>query len=414
MLDRNLLRKDPDRVREAAEAKGEPCPLDQWTDADARRREILFESEELRRRRNELSAEVASIKRQGGDAESQIAASRETGRKISSLEKELKGIDRRMEELELAFPNIPDPDVPRGSNEADNRQIDAWGEPQEPDFPARPHWELLEGMLDTEASGRVAGANFALLRGRLAELQRRLISWMCHRHAKAGMEEVWTPFVASADSMRATGQIPKLEADMYRIEGDDLYLIPTGEVPLTNIHRGRILEESDLPMRTFGYTPCFRREAGSYGKDTRGLNRLHQFEKVELVWITRPEDSDRAHREMTDYVCGMLRDLDIPYRVQLLCTGDLSFAAARCHDLEIWAEGQRRWLEVSSVSNFRDFQARRGAIRFRPDSGGKPVHVHTLNGSALALPRLMAAIVENRQTPDGGFTLPEVLKGPGD
>jgi seryl-tRNA synthetase len=411
MLDRNLLRKDPDRVREAADAKGEPCPIGEWTEADARRREILAESEELRRRRNELSAEVASIKREGGNAERQIAESRETGRRISSLEKELKEIDRRMGELELAFPNLPDPDVPRGGDEADNRQLDSWGEPEEPGFPARPHWELLQGLLDTEASGRVAGANFALLRGRLAELQRRLISWMCRRHTEAGMEEIWAPFVATGDSMRATGQIPKLEADMYRVEGDDLYLIPTGEVPLTNVWRGRILDAADLPVRMFGYTPCFRREAGSYGKDTRGLNRLHQFEKVELVWITRPEDSDGAHDEMTDYVCCMLRDLGVPYRVQLLCTGDLSFAAARCHDVEIWAAGQGRWLEVSSVSNFRDFQARRGAIRYRPEGGGKPVHVHTLNGSALALPRLMAAVVENNQTEDGGFRLPEALGG---
>jgi seryl-tRNA synthetase len=413
MLDRNLLRKDPDRVREAAEAKGEPCPIEEWTETDRRRREILARSEELRRRRNELSSEVAALKREGKDADRQIAESREVGREISGLEKELREVDASMAELELAFPNLPDTDVPRGSDESDNLLLDSWGEPGKPEFEPRPHWELLDGMLDVEASGRVAGANFALMRGRLARLQRRLIHWMAERHLEAGMEEIWPPFVATGDSMRATGQIPKLEPDMYRVEGDDLYLIPTGEVPLTNIYRGRILDEEQLPTRLFGYTPCFRREAGSYGKDTRGLNRIHQFEKVELVWITRPDRSDEAHRAMTDYVCQMLRKLGVPYRVQLLCTGDLSFAAARCHDLEIWSAGQKRWLEVSSVSNFRDFQARRGAIRFRPEGGGKPVHVHTINGSALALPRLMAALVENNQTPGGEVRLPDFLDGGG-
>ena len=410
MLDRNLLRKDPDRVREAADAKGEPCPIEEWTEADGRRREILAASEELRRRRNELSSEVARLKREGEDADAQIAESREVGGEISRLEKELRKLDAAMAELELAFPNIPDEDVPRGEDESDNLLLDSWGEQGEPGFEPRPHWELLEGMLDVEASGRVAGANFALMRGRLARLQRRLIQWMCERHAGAGMEEVWTPFVATGDSMRATGQIPKLEADMYRVEGDDLYLIPTGEVPLTNIYRGQLLDEDQLPLQLFGYTPCFRREAGSYGKETRGLNRIHQFEKVELVWITHPDRSDEAHLAMTEYVCEMLQELGIPYRVQLLCTGDLSFAAARCHDLEIWAAGQKRWLEVSSVSNFRDFQARRGGIRFRPEGGGKPVHVHTLNGSALALPRLMAALVENNQTPEGEIRLPDFLE----
>ncbi|MFO7950006.1 MAG: serine--tRNA ligase [Candidatus Fermentibacteraceae bacterium] len=410
MLDRNLLRKDPDRVREAASAKGEPCPVEEWAEADGRRREILAESEELRRRRNELSSEVAGRKRAGEDADAQIAESREVGGEISRLEKELRKVDAAMAELELAFPNIPDEDVPRGEDESDNILLDSWGEPAELGFEPRPHWELLGGMLDVEASGRVAGANFALMRGRLARLQRRLIQWMCERHAGAGMEEVWTPFVATGDSMRATGQIPKLEADMYRVEGDDLYLIPTGEVPLTNIYRGQLLDEDQLPLQLFGYTPCFRREAGSYGKETRGLNRVHQFEKVELVWITHPDRSDEAHGAMTEYVCEMLQELGIPYRVQLLCTGDLSFAAARCHDLEIWAAGQKRWLEVSSVSNFRDFQARRGGIRFRPEGGGKPVHVHTLNGSALALPRLMAALVENHQTPEGESRLPDFLE----
>lgn len=409
MLDRDLLRNDPERVRAAAKNKGEPCPLDRWTDLDGSRRSLLRESEELRRRRNELSKEVSSIKKKGGDAEDLILQSRLAGKRISSIEKELSQVDADMAEVELQFPNIPDDDVPVGADESFNRILRTGGPDPVEDESLLPHWEVLGDRLDQEASGTIAGANFILLRGWAAWLQRTLINWMMDHNARAGMEEVWSPFIACRESMTATGQIPKLEEDMYHIEKDDLFLVPTGEVPLTNIYRDTILNEKDLPVALCGYSPCFRREAGSYGSDTRGLNRVHQFEKVEMVRLERPEDSMTAQEEMVSHVEGMLELLELPYRVSLLSTGDLSFAAARCLDLEVWAAGQKKWLEVSSVSNFRDFQARRGMIRYRPSGGGKPVYVHTLNGSGLALPRIMAALVENGRTDDGRVRLPAVL-----
>lgn len=408
MLDRELLRNDPDGVRKAAESKGEPCPIDDWLRLDGDRRAILAETEELRRQRNELSSQVSALKKRGEDAEALILQSRETGSRISSLEKDLSEVDSRMADLEIRFPNIPDPDVPIGTDETSNRILKTWGDPAEGEG-LLPHWEILADSMDQNASGTIAGANFILLRGWAAWLQRTLINWMMEHNSRAGMEEVWFPFVANRESMTATGQIPKLEDDMYRVEKDDIFLIPTGEVPLTNIYRDSILPESDLPVTLCGYSPCFRREAGSYGKDTRGLNRVHQFEKVEMVRLVRPEDSPDAHREMVEHVERMLELLQLPYRVSLLCTGDLSFSAARCYDLEVWAPGQGKWLEVSSVSNFGDFQARRGRIRYRPGDGGKPRFVHTLNGSALALPRVLAAIIENGQTPEGKVRLPPVL-----
>ena len=409
MLDRGLLRNEPERVRRAAEVKGEPCPIDSWLELDLKRRGLLGKVEELRRRRNELSKEVSSVRKTGGDASALMDESRETGSGIGELETRLSNIDAEMKELELRFPNIPDPDVPVGADEASNIILRTWGEIPAVDFEAKPHWDLMEGVLDTRAASEITGSNFLVLRGWAARLQRELIGWMLDFHSEAGMEEIWSPFLASRESMAATGQIPKLEEDMYHIEKDDLFLVPTGEVPLTNLYRGALLSEDDLPVRLFGYTPCFRREAGSYGKETRGLNRVHQFEKVEMVRFSHPDRSGEALEEMVAHVEDMLRLLELPYRVSLLATGDLSFAAARCCDLEVWSSGQARWLEVSSVSNFRDFQARRGNIRFRPAGGGKPVFLHTLNGSGIALPRIMATIIENGQAADGLIRLPRVL-----
>lgn len=398
MLDRDLLRNDPERVREAAASKNEPCPIDEWLGLDAKRRALVFEIDELRKRRNELSKEVSLAKRQGLDASSSMAESREIGERIALREKETSALDAALSGLELRFPNMPDPDVPRGDASA-NIVVRQFGEKQAFDFEPRPHWELLRGGLDPEAAGRIAGSNFILLRGPAAALQRRLISWMIDTHAKSGMLEVWAPFLARSESMTTTAQLPKLEADMYRLEHDDLYLVPTGEVPITNLFREAILDEAELPVKLCGYTPCFRREAGSYGRETRGLNRVHQFEKVEMVWLTHPERSAEAHLEMLAQAEALLKQLGLTYRVVLLAAGDLSFAASKCYDIELWAPGQNAWLEVSSVSNFRDFQARRGMIRFRPSDGGKPRLVHTLNGSGLALPRLIAAIAEQFQTP---------------
>ena len=411
MLDREILRREPERVRAASESKHDNCDIDRWLELDAHRRTVLSNVEKLRHRRNELSREVSRLKKEGLDLTGQVIESRDVGASIAELDKKLNSIDQDMGLLELQFPNIPDCDVPVGSSEADNLLIREWGNLPVFDFNPLPHWELLGSNLDSTAAGKITGSNFILLRGWMARLQRTLINWMIEFHTGAGMEEVWVPFLANSESMRTTAQIPKLEADMYRIDGDDLFLIPTGEVPITSIMRDQTINESDLPLRFCGYTSCFRREAGSYGKDTRGLNRVHQFEKVEIVRFEHPDRSDEALEEMVAHVEKMLQALELPYRVLLLATGDLGFAAAKCFDLEIWSAGQNRWLEVSSVSNFRDFQARRGSIRFKPADGTRSRLVHTLNGSGLALPRLMAALVENNQTSEGGVSLPSFLEG---
>lgn len=408
MLDRKLLRKEPQRIAEAAEAKNEKIDIDLWIETDSSRRAVMLEIEDLRKQRNQLSKEVSMKKRNGENAEEEMSQSRKTGEKLSSLENSVADLDKKLMETEMSFPNIPDSDVPRGSEE-NNVVLRTWGEIPEFDFQLKPHWELMENVFQPEAAGRIAGSNFILFRGWAAKLQRTLISWMLDYHTEAGMEEIWAPFVAKPESMTATAQLPKMEDDMYKIGRDNLYLIPTGEVPITNLYRDQLVEEASLPVRLCGYTPSFRREAGSYGKDNRGLNRVHQFEKVEMVRLEHPDRSDEAHEELLNHAAGMLELLGIPYRVLLLASGDLSFAAAKCYDIEIWSAGQDKWLEVSSISNFRSFQARRGNMRYRPTGGGKPQFIHTLNGSGLALPRLIISLVENGQQADGSIKLPPVL-----
>lgn len=400
MIDKHLLRNEPERVKQAVLARKCVCEIDEWLSLDEEHRVLSNQADGLRAVRNALSRKVSALKKSGEPSDEIREESRIAGESISSLEQEMKALESRMHTVLLSVPNIPDPDVPCGGEEK-NLVLRQWGEPQSFDFDPKPHWELMTGVYEPESAGEIAGSNFILLRGWAARLQRKLIDWMLDRHAMAGMEEVWPPFLAGRASVTATGQLPKLADDMYHLEKDDLFLIPTGEVPLTNLYRGELLAESSLPVRLCGYTPCFRREAGSYGKDTRGLNRVHQFEKVEMVWLTHPEKSVEAHEEMLAHASGLLEMLNIPYRVVLLATGDLSFAAARCYDLEIWSPGQGKWLEVSSVSNFHDFQARRGGIRYKPEEGGKPRFVHTLNGSGLALPRLISALVEMCQRDDG-------------
>ncbi len=408
MLDRKFLRKEPQIVADAIKAKNEKIDIELWINADSKRRALMLQIEDLRKLRNELSKAVSMKKRNGENADSEMNKSREIGANLSSLENEVAEIDIQLAELENSFPNIPDSDVPLGGEE-NNVVLRSWGEIPQFDFAPRPHWDLMEGVFQPEAAGRIAGSNFILFRGWAAKLQRTLISWMLDHHINSGMEEIWAPFVATPESMTATAQLPKMDDDMYRIGRDDLFLIPTGEVPLTNLYRDQLLEEADLPVRLCGYTPCFRREAGSYGKENRGLNRVHQFEKVEMVRFEHPDRSDEAHQELLNHATGMLELLGIPYRVLLLASGDLSFAAAKCYDIEIWSAGQKKWLEVSSLSNFRDFQARRGNMRFRPAGGGKPQFVHTLNGSGLALPRLIISLVENGQQADGSIKLPGIL-----
>ncbi len=408
MLDRKMLRKDPQKVAEAANAKNEKINMDTWIEADSSRRALMLEIEDLRCERNTLSKAVSLKKRSGENADNEMAKSREAGLRLNVLEDKVSEIDKSLAEMEKGFPNIPDSDVPVGGEE-NNVTLRSWGDIPEFTFKPRPHWELMEDVFQPEAAGRIAGSNFILFRGWAARLQRTLISWMLDYHTEAGMEEIWAPFLAKAESMTATAQLPKMEDDMYKIGRDNLYLIPTGEVPITNLYRDQLLEEADLPVRLCGYTPCFRREAGSYGKDNRGLNRVHQFEKVEMVRLEHPERSDQAHQALLDHAAGMLEQLGIPYRILLLASGDLSFAAAKCFDIEIWSAGQEKLLEVSSISNFRDFQARRGNMRYRPTGGGKPQFIHTLNGSGLALPRLIISLVENGQQEDGSIKLPPVL-----
>jgi len=400
MIDRMILRNDPERVRRAVAERKCVCSIDEWLSLDERLRTAGSEADGLRAIRNSLSLQVSALKKAGLPADEAMEESRAAGEKIALLERDLKAIETRMNEIQLSIPNIPDPDVPVGGEEA-NQEVRRWGSPPTFDFAPRPHWELMKGVYEPEAAGEIAGSNFILFRGWAARLQRKLINWMLDIHHSAGMEEVWPPFLASRESVTATGQLPKLEEDMYRLERDDLFLIPTGEVPITNLYRGTMLTEAKLPVKLCGYTPCFRREAGSYGKETRGLNRVHQFEKVEMVWLVHPEESRKAHEEMLAHAARLLERLGLHYRVLLLASGDLGFSAARCYDLEIWSPGQEKWLEVSSVSNFHDFQARRGNIRFKPDGGGKPMFVHTLNGSGLALPRLISTLVETFQRADG-------------
>jgi seryl-tRNA synthetase len=408
MLDRKLLRKEPQTVADAAMAKNEKIDIQLWLDTDRSKRELMLRIEALRKQRNTLSKAVSMKKRNGEDAEEEMQKSRETGTELASLENTVSEFSSRLSEMELSFPNIPDSDVPTGT-EKDNIVVRTWGTVPEFSFQPKPHWDLMSKVFLPEAAGKIAGSNFILFRGWAARLQRTLISWMLDYHTQSGMDEIWAPFVARPESMTATAQFPKMEDDMYRIGHDNLYLVPTGEVPITNLYRDRLLEEADLPIRLCGYTPCFRREAGSYGKDNRGLNRVHQFEKVEMVRLEHPDRSEEAHLELLNHAAGMLEVLGIPYRILLLATGDLSFAAAKCYDIEIWSAGQKKWLEVSSVSNFRDFQARRGNMKYKPAGGGKPRLVHTLNGSGLALPRLIISLVENGQQPDGSIRLPEII-----
>ncbi len=408
MLDRKLLRNDPQAVADGAAAKNEKVDINLWINADSKRRALMLQIEELRKERNLLSKAVSMKKRNGENADSEMALSRETGLQLSALEKDISSIDESLAQMENTFPNIPDMDVPLGGEE-NNVVLRSWGEIPKFNFTPKPHWELMEEVFQPEAAGRIAGSNFILFRGWAAKLQRTLISWMLDYHTEAGMEEIWAPFVAKPESMTATAQLPKMEDDMYKIGRDDLFLIPTGEVPITNLYRDQLLEEAQLPVRLCGYTPCFRREAGSYGKDNRGLNRVHQFEKVEMVRLEHPEKSEAAHQELVNHAARMLELLGIPYRILLLASGDLSFAAAKCYDIEIWSAGQEKWLEVSSISNFRDFQARRGNMKFRPTGGGKTKFLHTLNGSGLALPRLIISIVENGQQADGSIKVPPAL-----
>jgi seryl-tRNA synthetase len=412
MLDLKFVRQNADLVREAIANKGEKVDLNRFLSLDQEYRDLLVRGDRLKHERNVVSKQIGALPGKDQDAGEQMAKMKEVSRQIKDLDARGKVLEDEIQQIAMAIPNIPHSSVPIGRDDGDNVEIKRWGELPQFDFQPLPHWEIGERLdiLDLKASSKISGSGFILLKGLGALLERALISFMLDLHTREhGYLEVAPPFLVNRKSMEGTGQIPKLSEDMYLCEQDDLFLIPTAEVPLTNIHREDILRGDDLPQNYVAYTACFRREAGSYGKDTRGITRVHQFDKVELVKFVRPERSYDELENLLGHAEKVLQLLNLPYRIRVLCTGDLSFAAAKCYDIEVWAAGQDKFLEVSSCSNFEDFQARRSGIRFRETPGAKSEYVHTLNGSGVALPRTVIAILENCQTASGDVLIPEVL-----
>jgi seryl-tRNA synthetase len=413
MLSRDLLRDDPEKVRHGlANRKADLAPLDAWLRLDAERRAILVEGEELKHRRNEASRAIGEVKKQGGDASEQIAAVGQLKSRIEDLELRLAAIDPKLHSIELGLPNLPHASAPVGGEDA-NRCERSVGVPREFDFAPKAHWDLGPelGILDFERGAKLTGARFTVSFGAGALLERALISFMLDLHTRGhGYIEVLPPFIVNRDTLVGTGQLPKFEHDLFHLEGYPYYLIPTAEVPITNIHRDETLDEAVLPVRYTAYTPCFRSEAGSYGKDVRGLIRQHQFNKVELVQLSTPETSYDALEELTGHAEVILQRLELPYRVVTLATGDMGFSAAKTYDLEVWLPGQQAYREISSCSNCEDFQARRANLRYRPAAGGKTRLLHTLNGSGLAVGRTLIAILENYQQADGTVVIPEALR----
>ncbi|MFQ5707899.1 MAG: serine--tRNA ligase [bacterium] len=413
MLDLKFIRENSKLVAEALENRREKVDLERLLELESERRECLQKVEALKHDRNVASQRIARLKRSGQEAQQDIAQMQSVAEEIKKLDEAFKVIEKEIRTLLSWIPNIPHASVPVGAGEKDNVEIRRWGETPETDFQPKPHWEVAEelGIVDFGRGSKVAGAFFVNYSGLGASLERALINFMLDLHTnKHGYQEVSPPFVVNRSTIFATGQLPKLEEDMYRVELDDLFLIPTAEVPVTSLHRDEILKDKDLPIYYTAYTPCFRREAGSYGRDTRGLVRIHQFDKVEMVKIVKPETSYEELERLVENAEEVLQALKLPYRVLQLCTAELGFSAAKCYDLEVWAPGVQKWLEVSSCSNCVDFQARRGNIRFRRDATGKTEFVHTLNGSGLALPRTVIAILENYQTDEGTVMVPEVLR----
>jgi seryl-tRNA synthetase len=412
MLDGKYLRDNLEAVEARLKTRGESVDLGGFRALDARRRELLGKSEELKALRNRVSDEISRLKDKS-QAQGRIAEMREVSQNIKGLDEELARIEEACSDFLLTTPNIPHESTPVGASELDNVEVRRWGQPPEFSFPPRPHWEIGEalGILDFERGAKLAGARFTLYRGAGARLERSLINLMLDLHTgRHNYIEMLPPFMVNRECMTGTGQLPKFEEDLFHMEGVDYFLIPTAEVPVTNIHRGEILRGADLPLRYTAYTPCFRKEAGSYGKDTRGLIRQHQFNKVELVKFVRPADSYRELDSLLDDAEQVLRILGLPYRVIELCTGDLGFSAAKTFDIEVWLPGQNTYREISSCSNFEDFQARRASIRYREDDRAKPEFVHTLNGSGLAVGRTVVAILENFQQADGSLVIPEALR----
>ncbi|MDP7238347.1 MAG: serine--tRNA ligase [Candidatus Latescibacteria bacterium] len=412
MLDQRFVRENLEVVRQAIANKNEKVDLDDFIALDERRRALLRDSEGLKQQRNTVSEEIARMKRNKEDATATIEAMRAVSAKIKQLDADLAEVQEKIHDLLIRIPNIPHESVPVGKDESDNEEVRRWGTTQEVDFERKPHWDIGEQLdiIDFQRAGKISGSNFVLFKGLGAKLQRAMIQFMLELHIeKHGYTEIAPPYLVNRASMFGTGQLPKMEEDMYRTDLDDLFLIPTAEVPVTNMHRDEIIPGEDLPVYYTAYSPCFRREACSYGRDTRGLMRVHQFDKVEMVKFARPETSYDELETLVNDSEEVLQMLNIPYRVLTLATGDLSFSAAKCYDLEAWSPGVARWLEVSSCSNFVDFQARRANIRYRTKEG-KARFVHTLNGSGMGMARTMIAVIEHYQTAEGKILVPEVLQ----
>ncbi|QSR88465.1 serine--tRNA ligase [Methylacidiphilum caldifontis] len=413
MLDINLIRHNLQQTKQkiAHRAKELEPLIDQVFELDIKKRGLQTEIEKYRALRNKQSKEIGLKKLKGEVDEGQFLELKKIGYRIEEMEKELIQLEGDINRILLSLPNLAHDSVPIGGAEA-NKVVKTWGEPLQPTFPLKPHWEIGKelGILDLERGAKLSGSGFSLFMGNGAKLQRALIQFMLSLHTEQhGYKEVWPPYLVNEDCMRGTGHLPKFAQEMYSIDRDNFYLIPTGEVPLTNLHREEILSESALPLRYVAYTPCFRREAGSAGKDTRGILRLHQFDKVELVQITKPENSYQALEEMVNHAENVLRSLKLCYRVVLLASQDMGFGAAKCYDLEVWSPAIQSWLEISSVSNLESFQSRRMNLRYK-SSTGKNILCHTLNGSGTALPRLVAAILENYQKEDGRVLIPEKIR----
>ncbi|GLC26587.1 serine--tRNA ligase [Roseisolibacter agri] len=414
MHDLKLVREQPDLLRDAMRRRGAldalAPQLDRLATLEQERRALIQQVEEQKAARNASSAEVARRKKAGESADDLIAQGRTLGESIAALEARANAADDELRAILMEIPNVPLPDVPQGGEDA-NVVVREWGTPRAPDG-VQPHWDVgaALGLFDLERGAKVSGSGFVVYRGQGARLVRALMNWFLDVHtSEHGYEEVWAPAIVNRASMTGTGQLPKFEDDAYAIRDDDLFLIPTAEVPVTNLYRDEVLDAAQLPMGFTAYTPCFRREAGSAGKDTRGIQRVHQFDKVELVRYSTAEDSAAQLELLTGHAETMLQRLGLPYRVKLLAAGDTGFSSAKTYDLEVYAPGVDKWLEVSSCSVFTDFQARRANIRYRPAPKDKPRFVHTLNGSGLAFPRVIAAILEHYQQPDGSVALPEVL-----
>ncbi|NLX18887.1 MAG: serine--tRNA ligase [Desulfobulbus sp.] len=416
MLELRFVREHLDLVRQKSMLRGvDPQLIDQFTIIDQHRLSTLAEVETLKNRRNTVSKTIAALKQSGDDrqAETMIIEMRAVSDRIKELDSSLVQIEEELQAVVLSIPNLCDDTVPPGRDEQDNLEIKRWGSIPEFSFPPRPHWEIGEqlGILDFETASKLSGARFALLKGFGARLSRALVSFFLDLHTQRhGYTEVLPPFMVNTKTMTGTGQLPKFQEDLFKLDGWDLWLIPTAEVPVTNIHAETTLDETELPLKYTAYTPCFRSEAGSYGKDTRGLIRQHQFEKVELVKFTTPEQSWEELEQLLADAEAVLQLLELPYRVVTLCTGDLGFSSAKTYDIEVWLPGQNCYREISSCSNFLDFQARRAGIRYRPKGEKKSRLVHTLNGSGLAVGRTLLAVLENYQNQDGTVRLPQVLE----